>query len=415
MSENIQYSIDYHKGYILSVTDFLISEGVNFSKLSESSLDELVGELLEAGIFDGLNSQLLVENLDHFNFNDNLLLEGFWGGLLGQKRGEDLGTAAGRVTRNVGSKIGGAIGSGARMVGRNIGGFAGALAGNNTFSAQSGKNSRNIGRAVGDKVRGFAGDFGKNFMAGKSAGEHVGGLARGAVKGGVNLMKKGWDAAKQKISSMRAPAPAAAPAPVAAPQAAASRGTSAAGKLAAMQQRNQVRADNQKILRGINRAKKKSSANPAAAAPAQMSAENASTDFSALMASRLFTRITEAKKPPKIYGQHGTMEEILAKIQAGVGSPTKPTPKPSKREDSSTNLKDRMVEALAQKLTESPMEFTYGRETPEQKAKNAERLKQLRAKKPKKPSKESNPEAGGGEGTEPGSYFTNRHGGRTEN
>jgi hypothetical protein len=85
--------------------------------------------------------------------------------------------------------------------------------------------------------------------------------------------------------------------------------------------------------------------------------------------------------------------------------------------EESTNLKDRMVEALAQKLTESPMEFTYRTETPEEKAKNKARVEQLRreARAKKKPSGGSKPEADGGEGTKPGSYFTNRHGGRTEN
>lgn len=117
-----------------------------------------------------------------------------------------------------------------------------------------------------------------------------------------------------------------------------------------------------------------------------------------------------------------TLKHHKAKQQAKPGATPRAVAKEVKqfskdnyKQRESTILKDRMVEALTQKLTESPMEFTYGRETPEQKAKNAARLKQLHAKKAKKPSRESNPEADGGEGTKPGSYFTNRHGGRTEN
>jgi hypothetical protein len=90
-----------------------------------------------------------------------------------------------------------------------------------------------------------------------------------------------------------------------------------------------------------------------------MSAENASTDFSALMASRLFTRITEEKakkppssNPPRKYGKE-EFKKIFDRIQAGVGSPTTPQPKPSKREDSSTNLKNRMVGVLFDMLTEA--------------------------------------------------------------
>jgi hypothetical protein len=81
------------------------------------------------------------------------------------------------------------------------------------------------------------------------------------------------------------------------------------------------------------------------------------------------------------------------------------------------SLKDIMVNVLSQKLTESPMEFNYRRETPEEKAKNKARVEQLRreARAKKTPSGGSKPEADGGEGTKPGSYFTNRHGGRTEN
>jgi hypothetical protein len=115
----------------------------------------------------------------------------------------------------------------------------------------------------------------------------------------------------------------------------------------------------------------------------------------------------------------------LNKLMAGVNARKKQkaeaeakaeAAQPAKKEESA-NLKDRMVEALAQKLTESPMEFNYRRETPEEKAKNKARVEQLRreAKAKKKPSGESKPEADGGEGTKPGSYFTNRHGGRTEN
>jgi hypothetical protein len=107
----------------------------------------------------------------------------------------------------------------------------------------------------------------------------------------------------------------------------------------------------------------------------------------------------------------------LAKKPGDAAKLTKQFSKENYKQRESTNLKDRMVEALAQKLTESPMEFNYRRETPEEKAKNKARVEQLRreAKAKKKPSGESKPEADGGEGTKPGSYFTNRHGGRTEN
>jgi hypothetical protein len=141
----------------------------------------------------------------------------------------------------------------------------------------------------------------------------------------------------------------------------------------------------------------------------------------------------ELKDMAKHYGEAVDFAAVMNKISGGVqGGATgnfrpkqiktapkkkpQPAPKPIKKEES-TNLKDRMVEALAQKLTESPMEFTYRRETPEEKAANKARAEQLRreARAKKKPSGGSKPEADGGEGTKPGSYFTNRHGGRTEN
>lgn len=125
-------------------------------------------------------------------------------------------------------------------------------------------------------------------------------------------------------------------------------------------------------------------------------------------------RAVMAKISKGVTGQGSAEGWDKPKPQAPV-KPKKPKPAKPTAKVESTILKDRMVEALTQKLIESSMEFTYGRETPEQKAKNAARLKQLRSKKAKKPSRESNPEAGGGEGTKPGSYFTNRHGGRTEN
>jgi len=107
----------------------------------------------------------------------------------------------------------------------------------------------------------------------------------------------------------------------------------------------------------------------------------------------------------------------LAKKPGDAAKLTKQFSKENYKQRESTNLKDRMVDALAQKLTESPMEFNYRRETPEEKAANKKRVEQLRreARAKKKPSGESEPEADGGEGTKPGSYFTNRHGGRTEN
>jgi hypothetical protein len=120
-------------------------------------------------------------------------------------------------------------------------------------------------------------------------------------------------------------------------------------------------------------------------------------------------------KPEQIGTRSGAGKGVLGKRLSTLYK-GKTTPKATKREES-TNLKDRMVDALAQKLTESPMEFNYRRETPEEKAKNKARVEQLRreARAKKKPSGESKPEADGGEGTKPGSYFTNRHGGRTEN
>ena len=163
--------------------------------------------------------------------------------------------------------------------------------------------------------------------------------------------------------------------------------------------------------------------------------ENSSTDIRNLLINKLSKLVNESKpyQPTQAdrddeesyrageeakRDQGGVDDELddMAKFYGQGTKKPKPTNKlkPAKREES-TNLKDRMVEALAQKLTE--MEFTYRRETPEEKAANKARAEQLRreARAKKKPSGGSKPEADGGEGTKPGSYFTNRHGGRTEN
>ena len=165
--------------------------------------------------------------------------------------------------------------------------------------------------------------------------------------------------------------------------------------------------------------------------------ENSSTDIRNLLINKLSKLVNESKpyQPTQAdrddeesyrageeakRDQGGVDDELddMAKFYGQGTKKPKPTNKlkPAKREES-TNLKDRMVEALAQKLTESPMEFTYRRETPEEKAANKKRAAEIRAeaKAKKKPSGGSKPEADGGEGTKPGSYFTNRHGGRTEN
>lgn len=89
----------------------------------------------------------------------------------------------------------------------------------------------------------------------------------------------------------------------------------------------------------------------------------------------------------------------------------------------STVFKDRIVEALVKKLTESPMEFTYRSSrdlSPEEKADNEAKRKiafkkAMAEKRARGGFSKRQPEDEGGEGTKPGSYFTNRHGGRTEN